>query len=143
MGLDEETLASYNKSIELNSNSSRSLQMQGTAYIGLEQYKEAMEAFDRALNITPDNSELWYQKGAILDKFGDYEAAVDCYDKAISFNPDMVNAWHKKVLTLKGWEHTKRLLPAMILFSFLSLKTLMPCRERVYALRISGELMRL
>ena len=34
--LSQETLASYEKSIEFNSNSSRSLHMEGMAYAGLE-----------------------------------------------------------------------------------------------------------
>jgi tetratricopeptide (TPR) repeat protein len=87
---------SYDKSIELDPDDSRSWTNRGNALGNLGNYPQALESYDKALEIDPSDYKAWYNRGYVLDTVGQPAEAIESYDKALAIKPDFTPAWYNR-----------------------------------------------
>jgi hypothetical protein len=101
LGLLEESVASYQNAIALNTEFAGAFSNRGNVLKKLGRLYEALESFDKALTIKPDYAEAYSNRGLALQEFKRLEEAVASYDKAIVIKPDFSEAhWNKSVTLL-------------------------------------------
>ena len=63
MNKSDETIKTYEKTIEINPNDSDAWYNKGVALGKLGKFNEAMKVYDKAIEINPNDSDAWYNKG--------------------------------------------------------------------------------
>lgn len=58
----QEAIASFDKALQLNNESSEVWNAKGEAFSNLNQYDQAIKAYEKAIEFKPDNYEAWYKK---------------------------------------------------------------------------------
>ncbi|NWJ98643.1 MAG: SUMF1/EgtB/PvdO family nonheme iron enzyme [Chloroflexi bacterium] len=79
----------------------------GFAYIGLQQYQQALEAYDRAIELKPDFDLAYLNRGNGYYFLKKYERAIQDYDRAIQLRPGFANGYYNRGLayySLKEYE---------------------------------------
>lgn len=89
----EEALASFNRAIQVQSDSYTAWYGRGDALANLKRYPEALLSFNRAIELVPDKPEAWTFRGVVLIHLEQYQEALDSCDRAIALNPDDREAW--------------------------------------------------
>jgi tetratricopeptide (TPR) repeat protein len=59
---------------------------QGSAFIALDQYEEALAAYDRLLQLAPDDATAHYNRGHTLQALGRQDEAADAYERALALD---------------------------------------------------------
>ncbi len=80
----EETLACYDKAIEINPKDEKAWVDKGSALDDLGRYEEALACYDKAIEINPKDVTVWNFKSWVLDSLGRDEEASACRDKALN-----------------------------------------------------------
>ncbi len=90
----EETLADFQKALELQTGGQRSVVLAtiGTTLQQLDRGDEAMTYFRQAVDIDPDKAALRLLLGDALERSGQMEAAVTEYQTAVKLEPDFLMA---------------------------------------------------
>ena len=93
IGMPEEAIASYNKTILYNPNYAEAYNNKGNALLDQEKIDEAIEAFKNSISLKPHYAEAYCNMGNALQNKGDLDKAVDAYNKAISLKPNFSEAY--------------------------------------------------
>jgi tetratricopeptide (TPR) repeat protein len=88
----EESIADFDKAIELNPNYVKAWGNRGIAKGNLQKHKEAISDFDKAIELNPNFSEALSNRGAAKANLRRYEEAIADYDRAIELNPNFSEA---------------------------------------------------
>jgi tetratricopeptide (TPR) repeat protein len=89
-----DTVAAYNKAIQLNPNDPEVLQWRGNLLVALGRYEEAIAAYDRAIQAMPNNAKLWCCLAGSLIKLKRHREAIECFDRAIDIQPNSHTPWY-------------------------------------------------
>jgi tetratricopeptide (TPR) repeat protein len=89
-----QTVAAYNKAIQLNPNDPEVLQWRGNLLVALGRYEEAIGAYDRAIQAMPDNATLWCCLAGTLLKLKRHRESIECFDRAIVLKPQNHTPWY-------------------------------------------------
>src|SRR5947199_2583697 len=75
----EESVAHYDKGLEIEPDSWPSWNNRGTVLGRLWKWPEAVASFDRAIEIDPTRSESWFGKGlCFAEGLTNYPVAIEC-----------------------------------------------------------------
>ncbi len=99
MGMYEESLACFEKSLLLNKGDTDVLYNKGVALFQLGMHDEAIDCYDIILKKDPRNDNAWINKGDVLASIGRYDEAIECYTKvhkAIELDNKFAVVWNKK-----------------------------------------------
>ena len=104
LGLLDEAIHCYRKTLQLNSNNADALSNMGGALQYTGKLDEAVISLTKAISIKPDFAEAFSNLGNALKEQGKLDEAVASYQKAISIKPDYTEAFHNlgNVLTDQG-----------------------------------------
>jgi tetratricopeptide (TPR) repeat protein len=100
LGRYEEALASFDQSIQLNSNYPKSWYNRGCSLLALGHYEEAITSFNKAIKIKSDYLNAWLNRGVALSNLDRHEEAIVSYDKALQIAPDKYEILHHRGLAL-------------------------------------------
>jgi tetratricopeptide (TPR) repeat protein len=100
IGMFDESIYAYKKSILLKSDFADAHFNMGVALKNHGNFDEALEAFNKAISIKPSYAEAYCNKGGTLYDLGKYEEATESYNKAISLKPDYADAYFNMGLAL-------------------------------------------
>ncbi len=89
-----QTVAAYNRAIQLNPNDPEVLQWRGNLLVALGRYEEAIGAYDRAIQAMPENATLWCCLAGTLLKLKRHRESVECFDRAIVLKPQNHTPWY-------------------------------------------------
>ncbi len=89
-----QTVAAYNKAIQLNPHDPEVLQWRGNLLVALGRYEEAIEAYDRAIQAMPENATLWCCLAGTLLKLKRHRESIECFDRAIVLKPHNHTPWY-------------------------------------------------
>ncbi len=78
----------YNKSIELNPNSSETYRNRGHPFFYKKDYAAAIENFSKAIELESNFSEAYYCRGVTYERIGNFEKANADFKKAKEFKND-------------------------------------------------------
>jgi tetratricopeptide (TPR) repeat protein len=94
----EESIASYDKAIELKPDDYVAYSNRGIALVYLGRYEEAIKSYDNAIKLKIDYSDAWNNRGAALGELKRYEEAISSFYKALEFKPDLSQAWNNMAI---------------------------------------------
>ena len=100
----EETIAAFDKILELNPKDDKAWFNRGFALRRLERYEEAVASYDKSLAINPNDDAAWFYRGNTLEELERYEEAVASYDKSLAINPNDDTAWFNRGIALEELE---------------------------------------
>jgi serine/threonine protein kinase/regulator of sirC expression with transglutaminase-like and TPR domain len=89
-----QTVAAYNKAIQLNPHDPEVLQWRGNLLVALGRYEEAIGAYDRAIQAMPENATLWCCLAGTLLKLKRHRESIECFDRAIILQPQNHTPWY-------------------------------------------------
>jgi superkiller protein 3 len=92
----EESLASYDRALELQPDYASGWGLRGDVLRQLERYKESLASYDRALKLKPDYIKVWFLRGTVLHQLKRYEESLASYDHALELQPDDTDIWMNK-----------------------------------------------
>lgn len=95
----QEAIASYEKALEVESNSHQAWNNQGSVLCNLGRYEEAIISYEKALKIKPDKHEALSGKGNALCKLGCYDDALTSFDRALEFASSDPSLYYNKACT--------------------------------------------
>lgn len=90
-----ESLAAYNKAIELNKSDDGGWLGSATALESMNRSEDAIKVLDKAIEINPHNFYLWYEKGNLLRHTGKCDEAIKAYNKALEINSTEWCSWDR------------------------------------------------
>jgi len=96
LGKSQESLACYNKVLELLKGQDDLPYKNGTRLRGPLKSREPSTPFDPALPRDLVSADAWYDKAVTYGSMGDYQKAVDSFDNVLELNPDNTDAWYNK-----------------------------------------------
>jgi len=94
----EESVAEFNKGIELNPTCAYAYNCRGITYYKKGQYDQAIKDYNKAIEIDTKCIEAYYNRGITYYKNGQYYQAISDYSKAISINPQYAEAYYNRGL---------------------------------------------
>jgi len=92
-GQYNQAIDNFQKSIELEPNSSEDYYNLGVAHASLNQLEEAITSFQEALKLDPNHAEASYNLGLTYHILEQPEQALVYYKKAIEINPNYATAY--------------------------------------------------
>jgi tetratricopeptide (TPR) repeat protein len=99
--LIDKALASYERSIQINSNYAEAHSNRGIALKELKRLEEAIASYDRAIEINPNLAEAYSNRGIALRVLKRLDEALASFERAIEINPDYVEAYFNRGNVLK------------------------------------------
>jgi tetratricopeptide (TPR) repeat protein len=96
LGKDQESLACYNKVLELLKGQDDLRHKNGMRRKVPGKSREPSTSFDTGLPKDLVSADAWYDKAVTYGSMGDYQKAVDSFDKVLELNPDNADAWYNK-----------------------------------------------
>jgi tetratricopeptide (TPR) repeat protein len=110
LDLSQETLASYDKAIELKPDNYGGWNNRGNALRELKRYEEALANHNKAIELKPDNYGAWNNRCNALRGLKRYEEALANYNKAIELEPDEAGVWNNRCNALGDLERYEEAL---------------------------------
>lgn len=89
-----QTVAAYNKSLQLDPNAPEVLEWRGNLCVALGRYEAAIAAYNEAIQIIPENANLWCCLAGALLKLQRHHESIECFDRAISLKPQNHTPWY-------------------------------------------------
>ena len=102
LGRYEESVACYDRGLELNPRDPRLWAGKGAALLRLRRHEEALACFDRGLELSPRGPDLWAGKGAALLGLGRHEEMLACFARGLELNPRNPRLWKHKATVLRA-----------------------------------------
>ncbi len=99
-GRFQDALESYDRALELESNSAATVNSRGVTLIALGRIEHALADFKHAYTLDPSYLEAYLNAAALLRDTGRFEQAVELADQAIAGCPQSGTAWHIKAVAL-------------------------------------------
>jgi tetratricopeptide (TPR) repeat protein len=98
----EESIASFDKAIDLDPQYHEALHIRGAALGCLNRDEEAIISLKRATELKPDNYETWYSRGDSLLYLKRYKEASESFAKSVKIKPEYHKARLKCAYALVG-----------------------------------------
>jgi tetratricopeptide (TPR) repeat protein len=97
----------YPKAIELLSQAINigyqgAYEHRGTAFLGMKNYKAAIQDYAHALAYRPDWDTVYYDRGLVYLKMREYEKAINDFSRAIELKPDYSEAYNNRGLAYEN-----------------------------------------
>ena len=92
----EDSIAAYNRAIDLDPDDADAYNNRGVVKGELGQYEDAISDCDEAIRLKPDNANAYTNRGNAKIGLGYYEDAISDYDKAIRQQPDNAGAYYNR-----------------------------------------------
>ncbi|RIB24377.1 hypothetical protein C2G38_2168728 [Gigaspora rosea] len=99
IGLYEESIADFSKSLEIDPNDITSLSHRGVTYQKMGLYDEALADFDEFLEIMPNNFIALNNRGSVMQMMGMYEESLIDLTRSLEINPNYANTLQIRGLT--------------------------------------------
>lgn len=96
----EQSIANYDKAIELNPNYTNAYHNLGIAYYHQGRLDEAIAEFDKAIQINPNFEDAYSSRGLVRADQGKLEEAFSDYGKAIELNPNHASTYSNRGIAL-------------------------------------------
>ena len=119
MGMLDEAIEAYKKSISLKPDYADAYSNMGVALKDQGKLAEAIEAYNKAILLKPDYTDAYINMGVALKDQGKLEEAIDVYNKALLLKPDHEVARLNKLLNQAficdwtGVEEDQKLIPTI------------------------------
>jgi len=94
----DNSIANYNKAIELNSSNPAIYYKRGDAYDELGEYGKAIADYSKAIQLNPNYINAYYNRGCAYGEIGKYEEAIADYNKVIELRPNDALAYYNRSL---------------------------------------------
>ena len=104
IGMLDEAIDAYKKSVSLNPDFAEAYSNMGVALKNQDKLDESIEAFKKSILLKPNDADSYYNMGITLNHQGKVDETISAYKKAISLNPDFAKAYNNLglVLQVKG-----------------------------------------
>lgn len=86
-------LVSFERAIELDSNSPNAWINRGVALIRLNRYEEALSSVERAIELDPNDHHAWCNRSTALLNLGRYQEALTSSDRALKLDSHCPTVW--------------------------------------------------
>jgi len=93
------SVANYNKAIELDPNDFVSYNNRGLSYIGLGDYDQGISDCNKAIELNPNYANAYINRGIGYGFKGDYDQAISDFNKAIALDPNDSYSFYNRALT--------------------------------------------
>jgi tetratricopeptide (TPR) repeat protein len=90
---NSEAIQSINKSIELNTENTKAVLLQGKIYEKLNNMEAALDSYKNATVLDPEYIDAWNNIGLLYYTRQDYQNAIPAFDKVTELVPDYAKAW--------------------------------------------------
>ncbi len=100
-----DVVATYERSIELDPNSTGALVNLGTLYFNARKHQEAERYYKRALEVDPQYALAHFNLGNLYDERGDRGRAMQHYLEALRSNPSYADAHYNLALLYQNQGH--------------------------------------
>ena len=104
MSRHDDAIASFDRAIEIDPNSTESWFRRGQTLEHLGNCKAAIASYDKALSLNPRSDKTWYNRGLVLSRLGEHEDAIACFDQAIALNPNLPDVHSRREASMKALE---------------------------------------
>ena len=94
VGMLDEAVESYKKSISLKPDFAEAYNNMGVALKDQGKLDEALEAYNKSVSYKADNAGVYYNIGVALRENGKFGKAIQAYKKSISLKPDYIDAYN-------------------------------------------------
>ena len=103
-GQYDQSIAFFNKAIEINPRFAEAYNNRGNAYNEKGQYDKAISDYNKAIEINPRFGMAYYNRGAVYGAKGQHDKAIYDFNKAIEINPTYAKAYYNRgtVYGVKG-----------------------------------------
>ena len=91
-----ESIASYDKAINIDSNFADVYSNRGIALKEMGRLDEAVGSYNKAIKIKPDHFFAYSNRGIALRNLNRFEEAIASFDKAIQINPNFIDAFNNR-----------------------------------------------
>jgi len=105
VGQRKDAIASFEKAVELNPESSYARNNLGLALIYDKRYEEAIDSLEQAVELEPVEAYMWNNLGMAYEQLDRLDDARDAYDKAVAMDSDHASA---SLTRLKGVKSVTR-----------------------------------
>jgi len=95
------SMADYNKAIELAPDSADVYYNRGDAYDEMGEYGKAIADYNKAIELDPNHTLAYYNRGCAYGEIGAYDKAIADYNKAIELNPNDALAYYNRGLAYR------------------------------------------
>lgn len=92
------SIADYNRAININPNDASAYVNRGAAWAKQGKITLAITDYDRAIKIDPDSEEAFFNRGLALQKTREYQNAISDYKRVLEINPQ-----NSKALNNLAW----------------------------------------
>ena len=92
VGKRKDAIASFEKAVELNPESSYARNNLGLALIYDKRYEEAVDSLEQAVELEPVEGYMWNNLGMAYEQLDRLDDARDAYDKAVAMDSDHASA---------------------------------------------------
>lgn len=92
----EESIASFDKALEIKPSFQEALKSRGISLVKLKRYEEALTNFDRAIAFQLDYKEAWTRRSFVIPELinsGRYDVVLASWGRIIKILPDNAEAW--------------------------------------------------
>ncbi len=93
-GQYETAIETYDRVLEVFSNSAPAWQLRGYAASQLRRFQDQYDACNRALEIDPSFVEALNCRGLASNSLGNYDAAIADFEQVVELQPDFFQAWN-------------------------------------------------
>ena len=101
IGMLEEAIAAYKKTISLKPDYVEAYSNMGVAYRNMGKPDEAIDAYKKAISIYPYYAEAYNNLGNVLQNTGQLDKAIAAYKKVSSFKPNDANVHYNLAAAFK------------------------------------------
>jgi tetratricopeptide (TPR) repeat protein len=101
IGMLDEAIEAYNKSIILKPNYAEAYSNMGLALQHQGRWDKAIEAYNTSISLKPNDADTYYNMGNALKDQGKFDEAIEVYNKALSLKPNNALAYSNMGNVLK------------------------------------------
>jgi tetratricopeptide (TPR) repeat protein len=104
----QQTLANYNKAIELDPKNSLAYNNRGLVYDKQGDYQQAISDYSQAIELAPTNFAAFTNRGVVYYRQGNYQQAIADYNQALELNPQNATAYYNRGLTYAAQDNLQQ-----------------------------------
>ncbi|HEY9694401.1 MAG TPA: tetratricopeptide repeat protein [Oculatellaceae cyanobacterium] len=131
-GQHAESLAAYNKAVQLKPDYVDAWYYLGYSLEKLGQYEEALANYDEVIRLAPKHPYAWYRRGGLLlTKIHRYDEAVAAYENFIQIHPTDYEGWYFRGDALIKLQHYSEAVNSYCQAVFINITSYWDWCERV------------
>jgi tetratricopeptide (TPR) repeat protein len=105
-----QTLADYNKTLELKPYALEALNNRGNIYSKAGEHDKALADYNKALKLKPYSPDILNNRGIIYSVLGEHDKAIADYNKALKLKPDFPEVFNNRGMTYLQLEEKDKAL---------------------------------